>query len=80
MISTIWEKAKQHRIERGKDIALEVRMNPSVFRDCLDCDYNEVITAFEMRTTEQPNKMFGYPLVIDFDLDEGEWHVQSPRV
>ena len=29
MIAEIWEKARQQRIEKGRDIALEIRMHPS---------------------------------------------------
>ena len=80
MISEIWEKLKQHRIEKGRDVALEVRMHPSVFDECMSGDYHEVNSAFSLTPSAPVSTMFGYPLAIDFDLDEGEWHVQTPRV
>ena len=80
MIEEIWQSVVKHRKDNGRNIALEVRMHPSVFHDCQACEYNEFITAFNASTNKPVDTMFGCPLAIDYDLNEGEWYVQSPRI
>lgn len=79
MIKTIYKKLKEYLIDR-EDIALEIRMHHSVLSDCKSGDYQEVISAFNI-TPSSPDAttMFNYRLVIDFDFDEGEWKIQTPR-
>ncbi len=79
MIEEIWLAVQKYRCERGRNIALEVRMHPSVFDECKYCPVNEVMHAFNMRLNEPVTEMFGYPLAIDIQLNKGEWFVQSPR-
>jgi len=80
MIKTIYNQLHEY-LKGQEDVALEIRMHPSVLGDCIDCDYHEVITAFNMTPQRpSPTKMFNYRLVVDFDFDEGEWYVQTPRV
>lgn len=81
MIKTIYKKIQEY-ISGREDIALEVRMHPSVYHDCMSCDYNEVVSAFNLSTADVGPcaTMFNYRLVIDFDFDENEWRVQSPRI
>ena len=80
MIEEIRLAVHKYRYEYGLDIALEVRMHPSVFDECRYCPTNEVMHAFNMRLNEPVTEMFGYPLAIDEQLNEGEWLVQSPRI
>ena len=80
MIKEIWLAVQEQWDEHGIHIALEVRMHPYVFDECKRCSYHEVISAFNMRLNEPVSKMFGYPLAIDEQLNDGEWLVQSPRI
>lgn len=81
MIKKIWSAVGAYRVKHGEDIAIEVRMHPSVLSECKDCDYQEVITAFNMRpSSPTPTTIFNYKLVIDFDFDEGEWRIQNPTI
>lgn len=80
MIEEIWLSVQGCKAERGDDIALEVRMHPYVFDECKRCSYHEVISAFNMRLNKPVAEMFGYPLVIDEQLNENEWLIQSPRI
>jgi len=80
MIKTIYKKLQEYLSGR-EDIALEIRMSPSILADCKDCKYQEVITAFNI-TPSSPvaTTMFNYKLVIDFDFDDDEWRIQTPRI
>ena len=80
MIEEIWLSVQKYRCEHGRDIALEVRMHPSVFDECKYCPYDQVVSAFNMRLNEQVTEMFGYSLVIDEQLNKDEWLVQPPRI
>ncbi|MBL4795834.1 MAG: hypothetical protein JKY50_00315 [Oleispira sp.] len=80
MIKTIYKKLQEY-LKGQEDIALEIRMHPSVLGDCIDCEYQEVITAFNITPQRPtPTKMFNYRLVVDFDFDENEWRIQCPRI
>ena len=81
MINEIYSGLQEHLAFKG-DVALEIRMHPSTFAKCMDCDYNEVSSAFELSPNLYPRHMFSpiYRLVIDFDLDDDEWRIQSPRI
>jgi len=78
MIETIYKKLKEYLVDR-EDVALEIRMHPSVFNECMNCDYHEVESAFNLSPSLNPNSTFNYRLVIDYDFDENEWKIQSPR-
>ncbi len=79
MIKTIYKGLQEHLAFKG-DVALEIRMHQSVFNDCMNCDYNEVNSAFDLNPSLYPRHMFNYQLVIDNKLDESEWRIQSPRI
>lgn len=79
IIDDIWKAVVEYRKGR-EDIALQVAMHPSVFNDCMNEDCNKVMNAFDLRLNKKPETMFGYPLLINFDFDEGEWKVQNPVI
>lgn len=80
MIKRIYKKLKENLTDQ-RDVSLEIRMSPSIFNECKYCDYQEVITAFNMSpSSPMPTTMFSHRLVIDFDLDDDEWLIQTPTV
>lgn len=72
----------QEHLKADGDLALEVRMHPSILEDCLDCEYNEVISAFRLSPSQSwpPKYIFStlYPLKIDSNLNDNEWLIQPP--
>ena len=79
MIDEIFKAVCEYRKGR-KDVALQVAMHPRVYQDCLQEDYNSVMSAFDLRLNKQPETMFGYSLLIDSNFDDDEWRVQNPVI
>ena len=79
MIGIIHKKLQEY-LSGKEDVALEIRMHQSVFNDCINCEYHEVNSAFNLSPSLYPRHMFNYKLVIDNKLDENEWLIQNPRV
>ena len=81
MIKTIYKELDDYK-EGKEGVAVEIRMSPLVYNNCMNCDYSEVSSAFNLSPSSKlpPTTMFNERLVIDFDLDKNEWYVQSPRL
>jgi len=91
IINEIWKGVQKYQLDNWKGNtfrsmsslpAMQIRLHPSVFHECMSCDYTLVISAFpdmKLSNNRYPERMFHYDLLIDPTLSEGKWEIGTPK-
>ena len=75
MIEEIYRATRAEREKYGYNVAIQIKMHPSVFNECMYCNHSKVMTAFNPHPSRSPKTMFGYPLEINSSMNTNEWSV-----